>query len=412
MMVADRARSIDLRPVTSRARRSVLPTLAITLLLVACGGSDVTGTPHMDDRCKSIATECIAKQQGCVDDAAVLRCEPCEEGKYAAPSGRCEAIPGKRISNDFAEFTVQSGEEVLDLCQSWTVNNAEELWVNAVEMKQDVASHHSNWTFVPDNLFAGPDGVWPCKDRNYRQLNAALSGGVLYAQSTQTAKEVQKFPGGVAVRIPPYARIIGDVHLLNTSAASITGHVRLSLHTLPAAEVAVKLVPFHLTYDGLNIPPRASSRFTGECAVSEQFPGAMLAMKVHYILPHTHAMAKRFFLNVLGGPRDGESIIEVKGFTSEAHGLAYNPPIEMLGASGYRFGCEYDNPRAEPVGWGFGDQEMCELLGFADSPYGFESRIATAESAGTDGDVRLFTGPCSTIAFPWTHDKPGGPGPQ
>lgn len=398
--------------VTSRALHSALPALAITLLLVACGGSDDRGASGVDDRCKTIAAECIAKQQGCVDDGVGPRCEACADGKYAAPSGHCDAIAGKQISNDFAEFTVTSGEEVLGLCQSWTLDNAEELWVNAVEMKQNAASHHSNWTFVPDDLFVGPDGVWPCKDRNYRQLNAAISGGVLYAQSTQASKEVQKFPVGVAVRIPPYARIIGDVHLLNASAASITGHVRLSLYTLAAADVAVKLVPFHLTYDGLNIPPHASSRFTGACAVGEKFPDATLAMKVYYILPHTHAMAKRFFLNVLGGPRDGESLIEVKGFTSEAHGLAYAPPVDMLGANGYSFGCEYDNPRAEYVKWGFGDQEMCELLGFADSAYGFESRIGTAESAGTEGNVQLFSGPCSTIAFPWDHNRPGGPGPQ
>jgi len=62
------------------------------------------------------------------------------------------------------------GEEVLGLCQSWTLNNPEELWVNAVELGQDVASHHSNWTFVPDNLYKGEDGVWPCDERSSRQM--------------------------------------------------------------------------------------------------------------------------------------------------------------------------------------------------------------------------------------------------
>jgi hypothetical protein len=383
------------------------------LLLVACVGCDATdASGSVSGRCEAMAAECIAKQQVCVDDSAGLRCVPCADGKYAAPSGRCETIPGDRLSREFADFTVEPGMEVLGLCQSWTLDNAEELWVNAVAMQQDVASHHSNWTFVPDNLYAGPDGVWPCVDRDYHQLNAAIAGGVLYAQSTQAATEVQKFPAGVAVRIPPYSRIIGDVHLLNASDKSVTGHVRLSLYTLPLADVGVKLVPFHLTYEGLNIPPHASSRFTGSCAVSEQFPGSTLAMKVYYVLPHTHSMATRFFLDVLGGPRDGENMIEVKGFTSEAHGRAYDPPIEMQGANGYRFGCEYENLRDEYVIWGFGDKEMCELLGFADSAYAFESSIDTADADGTDGSLQLFTGPCFTIAFPWNHDKAGGPGPQ
>jgi hypothetical protein len=132
-------------------------------------------------------------------------------------------------------------------------------------------------------------------------------------------------------------------------------------------------------------------------------------MKVYYILPHTHAMTSRFFLDVLGGPRDGERIIEVKGFTSEAHGLAYDPPIEMQGANGYRFGCEYENPRSEYVTWGFGDQEMCEVLGFADPAYAFESRVDAADPDGTEGALQLFTGPCHTAAFRWSHDAAGGP---
>ena len=86
-----------------------------------------------------------------------------------------------------------------------------------MELEQSEASHHSNWTFVPDDQFTGPDGSWKCKDRGYSQLTAALQGGVLYAQSTQATREVQKFPDGVVVRIPPRSRIISDVHVLNTT---------------------------------------------------------------------------------------------------------------------------------------------------------------------------------------------------
>jgi len=59
---------------------------------------------------------------------------------------------------------------------------------------------------VPETEFAGPDGLWDCDDRNYSQLQAAITGGVLYAQSTQARKEVQKFPDGVVVRVPPVPR--------------------------------------------------------------------------------------------------------------------------------------------------------------------------------------------------------------
>lgn len=357
-------------------------------------------------------SECLVDQKICAVGPEGPRCEACVEGMYATKAGACEAIGGSPLSNDFDAFTVKGGEEIKGLCQSWTLNNPEELWVNGVELKQDVVSHHSNWTFVPSDQFEGPDGVWPCKDRDYSQFTAALYGGVLYAQSTQAAKEVQKFPNGAAVRIPPFSRIIGDVHLLNTSAADVTGHAKLTLYSLPKADVDVKLVPFHLDYEGLDIPAHASSRFTGSCELAGNFPSGEMNMDMYYVLPHTHAMAKRFFFEVMGGPRDGESLIDLGAFNGEARGQAYDPPVSLLGATGLRFGCEYDNPRDENVGWGFGDQEMCELLGFAKSPIAFESTISAAEPVGEDGSVKLFTAACDTVAFLWDHNKPGGPPPS
>jgi len=69
--------------------------------------------------------------------------------------------------------------------------------------------------------------VWTCTDRQYSQLDAALVGGVLYTQSTQASQELQQFPNSAAVRIPPYSRVIGDIHLLNTGTTTVTGHSRV-----------------------------------------------------------------------------------------------------------------------------------------------------------------------------------------
>jgi hypothetical protein len=389
--------------------------LLSSALVAACGstssgGGAPAGAPAA--ACTTKISACLASQQACVADAQGERCTPCPGGQYAAPTGQCDVLAGTVTSHAFADFTTPPGGETLGLCQSFTINNPEELWVNAVELEQDESSHHSNWTFVPDDHFDGPDGVWKCDERKYNELDAALSGGVLYAQSTQATHEVQKFPNGAAVRIPPYSRIIGDVHLLNTTAAPVTGHVSLRLYSLPPAEVKVKLVPFHLNYQGLDIPPHVTSRFTGECEMDNQFPNGKLEMKVYYILPHTHAMASRFFVGVLGGPDDGKSLLEIKGFDAGPHGRAFDPPYDMNGAQGFRFGCQYQNMRDVAVKWGFGDQEMCELLGFAEMPVAFESKVPNAYTAGAEGDVQLFTGKCTTLAFAWDFTKGGGPGPK
>lgn len=397
----------------SRSFSSLLLGLA-PFVLAACGGGDASpGSPDVGPSAACVALGCAADQKICVEDGASARCEGCPSGQHAASSGTCEKLSGTPLAHTFGAFTVEAGQEIKGLCQSVTLGNATEIWVNAVELQQNESSHHSNWTFVPSDKFDGPDGVWKCSERDYDQVSAALVGGVIYAQSTQTEREVQKFPDGVAVRIPPYSRIIGDVHLLNTSQAPITGTLTLTLYGVPKEEVKHKLTPFHLDYHGLAIPPHAKSRFYGECALEGPFAasGNTFDQKVYYILPHTHAMAKRFFLEILGGPRDGETILELSAYNGEAHGRVYEKPIDMTGAEGYRFGCEYDNPRDETVTWGFGDQEMCELLGFAEGNVAFESVISSAQEVGADGDLRLFSAPCVTYAFPWDHDKPGGPPP-
>jgi hypothetical protein len=387
--------------------------LSLASASVGCG-SEESKASGPSDACVAMADACAAKQQACVDGSSGAACAPCPEGQYADTGLSCAPLEGEKWSHDFETFTTKPGEEILGLCQSWTLGNATELWFDSVELLQDEASHHSNWTFVPDDKFDGPDGVWKCADRNYSQLTSALSGGVLYAQSTQAAKEVQRFPNGAAVRIPPYSRIIGDVHILNTTNASISGHARLNIYTRPLESVKVKLVPFHVTYEGLDIPPHASSRFTGECEIDNTYQsmtGKPLSLVTYYGLPHMHAMGTRFFLEIIGGPHDGESLLDTPSTRGDALGRAYDPPVDLTGATGLRFGCEYTNERNEAVKWGFGDQEMCEALGFADSPLAFESSVKEAVPAGTEGDRQLFTGKCTTAAFKFSQDKPGGPPP-
>jgi hypothetical protein len=389
---------------------------AFSLLVAGCAPAPATdgsgAAPDMSPTgCAALRDACLANQLACSETSGAAKCIACPTGQYAALDGNCATLTGTPLKHDFSDFTTMPGQEVLGLCQSWTLDNATELWVNAVELDQNEASHHSNWTFVPNTEFPGPDGVWNCDDRHYSQLDAALAGGVLYAQSTQSTHEVQHFPNGAAVRIPPYARIIGDVHLLNASTAAVTGHVTLSIYTLAPADVKVKLVPFHLQFEALTIPPHSVSRHSTDCDVGQAFEGGTGTrwdLKLYYLLPHMHALGSRFFVGVNGGKLDGKTILDVGGGGNEPHGRAYDPPVDLTGADGFRFGCEHTNPRDQPVAWGFGDQEMCELLGFADTSKAFESSVVKVVPVGSDGAIQLFSGTCGNIILPWDPNKPGG----
>lgn len=381
--------------------RPLVSAAALALALTACGGS----TTEPAQLCSASDTaRCFGIQQACSLEAGEAVCAECDPGQAALDDGSCADITGTPLHHEFPTQVTENGQEVLSLCRSWTLDNAEEIWVTAFETDQTELSHHSNWTFVPDTLYTGPDGIWPCADRDYHQLNAAVAGGVIYAQSTQAVHEVQRFPEGAAIRIPAHARIISDIHLLNLTGARAEGNMAITLYTVPRSAVTVALTPFHIDYHALDIPPHQTSRFTTTCDLAadwETTAGAPLSVRLFYSLPHTHILGSRVFLEAVGGTHDGELLLDVVGSPGEARGLRYDQPIDLSDMTGLRFGCEFENPRAESVGWGFGDQEMCEMLGFIESPLAFEGTVHETTMTGTDGAIATHEGPCTIQFVPW-----------
>lgn len=310
---------------------------------------------------------------------------------------------------------VEAGQELSGLCQSWTLDNPEALWVESVAMTNGGAYHHSNWFFVPDDLYPFPDGTWDCGDAGFDERVAALAGGFLFAQSTQVSVEDQTFHDGAAIRIPPYSRIIGSTHLLNTGDAALDTPMRLAVHTLPPEAVRVKLVPSRATYFDLHLGAGKTSTVSTACDLAsnhQRVIGAPLASKLHYALPHYHALGTKAEIALVGGPRDGEVIVRAEGF-GETTGVSFSPPLDLAaaGATGLSFACTFDNPTAAEVGWGIGDQEMCEFALFVDSEMAFDGSVhgGTGALVGPGpGGEDLYAGPCDMFATRWDHNNTGG----
>jgi hypothetical protein len=315
-----------------------------------------------------------------------------------------------------SEITVASGEEIDGLCQSWTLDNPTELWVSTVAMSNGGAYHHSNWFFVPDDTFVLPDGTWDCGDHEFDELTAAILGGYLFAQSTQVADDIQAFPDGAAVRIPPYSRVIGSSHLLNVSEAPITTTMQMHIETMPIDEVAVKLTPARIENHALTIEPNGLSDFTTDCelaSVYEDTMGKPFELELYYGLAHYHQLGIHAQLELSGGPNDGMIVYRHEGYgESLGHALAPSIDVAALGATGLRYTCGFDNPRDAQVGWGIGDQEMCVTAIFAKTDMAFEGRAdggtGVVVGEAEDGTV-LHDAPCGILGIPWDHDKPGGP---
>ena len=309
----------------------------------------------------------------------------------------------------FGPIEVAAGAEVDELCVSWTLDNAETLYVSAVEMVATTGFHHSNWFWVPEDRYLGDDGgdgdgVWNCQDRVFNEAVAAATGGVLFAQSTQAEHEVQRFGEGVVIPIPPRSRVVAGLHLLNTTPKDLDAELALELHDVPEDAVHTRLSGLSLQYKALEIPPMSQSAFSGSCAVGDKHDEALgrpLDLSLYYVLPHYHDLGTGLRLEAL---KDGEptTIFSEDGAVGDPLGVTLSEPFDMTGYDELRFTCHYDNPRTESVGWGIGDQEMCVLLAFTDSENLWGGGVFDPSEEGPEmvGDVPHFGGPCTLITYP------------
>ncbi len=326
-------------------------------------------------------------------------------GEPTTDTGEPEPPPPETavMVHSFGDYHLGPLEET-EPCAQWTLHNEQPIYVNTVILSNDGGYHHSNWLVVPETSYPGDDGYFNCNDRGYTELLAAVAGTVLFAQSTQSRYETQELPPGVVVKIPPHHKLIAGVHLLNLSTAATESELRMGLEIVHPRAVETIVAPFRLGYNDLAIPALSESRFTGECDLATQYQaksGVPLDIKLYHLLPHYHYLGNHFSVEIMGGPRDGEQIFLHTGFNADGNGITFDPPLDLSGAQGLRFTCGYDNWRDKEIGYGIGDQEMCDMLALADMRVMMNAAIDSGTHLiGAEGDILLHGGPCSTLALP------------
>ncbi len=297
------------------------------------------------------------------------------------------------ITMAFPAITVGPGEESDTLCQSWTLNNDDRIWVNSVTMDAGPAWHHANWFYVPEDMYPGPDGTWPCGSRNFDALSAAAVGGTFFAQSTQVTHDEQNFPPRAAYSIPPRFKVVGDTHLVNASPDAVDTAITLTAHLLRGSDVDVRLKQMSLMYQDLSIPAQANSRVTGDCPADG---GNLLDFKLYYVLPHYHGFGTGFSLDAHGGPLGDVHVYDTAQTSGSRLGGTIDPPIDVTGSTHMKFSCDFTNTLTSPIYWGNRDGEMCMFLAYTDSDFSWAGAVFSGNAVvGTAGDGRiLFEGPC------------------
>lgn len=292
---------------------------------------------------------------------------------------------------EFGPYTLAPGQEINGQCVSVTLANDEPLYVNQVELSTGPGFHHSNWFWVPDTMFTGPDGTWRCSERGYDEAVAGLVGGVLFAQSTQAQHEVQAFPAGAATMIPPHARILAGTHLLNAGDEAVS--LSLALTVTPVAKPAKLLTPTSFTNEAIALPPHRLSRFTLDCDIERahrNVAGKAPTFSFYYALAHYHELGRGITIEGLRDDGTAQMIFETTNAVGDALGGTIAPQFSMAGFSKLRFSCNFDNPRDTVVTWGVGDQEMCTFLAFTDSEYTWAGGVLTRDEVPTIVDYGSY----------------------
>lgn len=324
---------------------------------------------------------------------------PVTPGTDAGASGDAPLGPYSP-DHTFPALTLTPPEsEIQGICQSWTLNNDEPIWVNNVTFDTGEGWHHSNWVYVGEEHFDGPDGTWPCRERDFTEIAAgAAGGGAFFAQSTQSTHEEQRFGSGAAYLIPARSRIIGSVHVINLTDGPLTTAATFHIDEIPEADVVTELRTMAVDNRGIEIPAHAASESRTECDFADAL-SAPLDMSVYYVLPHYHGLATGLVLEVYGGPNDGTVIFSTEAGIGDPLGAAIDPPVSLTGAMGVRMRCTYMNTGDETVGYGVDAvDEMCTLLAYTDGPRlgGISSSITSSEAL-PDGSM-LHHGDCFAIA--------------
>ncbi|MCR9162515.1 MAG: hypothetical protein ACE37F_19240 [Nannocystaceae bacterium] len=354
----------------------------------------------------------VASVVGCAEPEVVYP-EPREP--LPDPQMPADAQANARLVHETVPFELEGSQETMS-CYSWTVGNDAPLYVQAVEFQNGGSFHHSNWFVVPEDVYPGDDGFWPCHHRGFDDISAALAGTALFAQSTQALQETMRFTDGATIRIPARSKIVAGVHLLNLGPDPRATEAWMSLEVIHPALVETTLSPVLLSNLDLQIPANSKATFYSFCG-SASLPEKP-AFDLHYILPHYHRTGDAARVTLFDS--DGEvEVFEHLGFGASSMGRTFDPPVSIESLSGIEFSCAYDNPHDEPLTWGIGINEMCVFLAFADTDVVIVAGVDRGSSSGpfevddgtyvSDGLCRAFMTPRSLAYAMPTREEIAGP---
>lgn len=255
-------------------------------------------------------------------------------------------IEGTVVRYELEEQIIPSGTDVV-LCH-FLEATTEEVYVTAFESMQGRHGHHLIIfkALVPE----APGTVRTCSTPADMVKFTPVISSVQFG--------LEKFPDGMAIRVPAGAQIVLQQHYVNTSARDIRVKDIGFMHTVPKEEVRTLAGFFGLSDVFLDLPPQQDSALEFDCPVP-------FDMNVLLVGPHMHEWGRKFTAD-LARPSGVESLIAVDwhaDYRDEPPVASFEMSTPLVVKEGdiIRTRCDFHNDTDEAIKF---PKEMCATYGY------------------------------------------------
>jgi hypothetical protein len=243
------------------------------------------------------------------------------------------------------------------------VNNAAPVYVNRIETRMRVNSHHFVlYTLLPQTpafVMPQPDVIRDLRNAdNTLNVSTALTMGYhVFLGGSMMPNYTYTFPAGVALELPANAAVDLNSHYVNTGTASITGEAYANFHTVDRSSVVHVARTLNLSNTTITLPPGQRKTINKTFTFDERRTIVMLTS-------HMHKLGEKFVIRIAGGARNGEIVYEA---TDWSHPLtqSFEPPLVLEPGQGLISEVTYNNTTTRTVNFGLtSEDEMGIIFGY------------------------------------------------
>ena len=268
--------------------------------------------------------------------------------------------PASGIQINLEKFEVASNFE-REFFVYKKLGNAEDIYVNRVEIKMRQNSHHFLMYDFNDEITTKPaldvvrDIRNPNGSMNYQNMFPMLYH--VYVAGAQTPYMDYQFPEGVALKFPAGAALDFNSHYVNKQDTPIEGEVNLNLHTMPVASVKKVAKTLNLGNTNFSLPPKQKTTVSKTYTVD-------VKTDVFALTSHTHQLGEKFIIKIAGGSRNGE-IVYTNTDWHHPSIVNFSNPIVLIPGEGLTSEITYNNTKSTTVYFGLtSEDEMGIIFGY------------------------------------------------